>query len=170
MSKLLDAYFILGVAPAIALTAVQERYKWLASVYHPDRFTAAKKNKAEEEIKRVNDARDTIKQHFAITHPNTGAQCHCFKIILAAFDNATENKDATPTDGCPLPQADAEGSEPVKPKQQGGSKQHQDQSQTMNNEQQYRGFNSEEQRAESSMENYRRKLNWTVDWPCCCFG
>ncbi|HEY9776851.1 MAG TPA: J domain-containing protein [Planktothrix sp.] len=89
MSKLLDAYFTLGVAPDSPLSDVQDRYKWLASVYHPDRFSTAKKDKAEVEMKRVNDARDVIKEHFALSHPNQGAHCNCFKIDPGS--NATSN-------------------------------------------------------------------------------
>lgn len=71
------AYFIMGKEAGTSMEAITERYKRLAMVWHSDRFPKAEaKQEAEEEMKKINNARDDLKKHFANSHKATG-YCAC---------------------------------------------------------------------------------------------
>lgn len=51
-----DLYLILGVDSDAKLEAIQERFRFLAQAYHPDKFSSPKhKQLAEEEFKKINN-------------------------------------------------------------------------------------------------------------------
>ena len=73
---LAQAYFVMGIGAGSSMEEVTTRYKRLAMVWHSDRFPASKKEEAEEEMKKINNARDELKKHFANSHNATG-HCAC---------------------------------------------------------------------------------------------
>ncbi len=75
--KLQNAYFVMGLEPGAALDKVTRRHKRLIMVWHPDRFpTADGKKEAEEELKKINNAKDDLKNHFEKDHRASGP-CSC---------------------------------------------------------------------------------------------
>ncbi|MBS2009903.1 MAG: J domain-containing protein [Cyanobacteria bacterium SZAS TMP-1] len=74
---LADAYFVLSLKPGDQMDKVNARWKRLAMVWHPDRFPSEHgKKDAEEELKKINDAKDKLNKHFASEHKATGP-CAC---------------------------------------------------------------------------------------------
>ncbi len=74
---LADAYFVLSLRPGDQMDKVNARWKRLAMVWHPDRFPSEHgKKDAEEELKKINDAKDKLSKHFASEHKATGP-CAC---------------------------------------------------------------------------------------------
>jgi uncharacterized protein YjbI with pentapeptide repeats len=52
-----DFYQVLGVEPDAMPEAIQERFRFLAQAFHPDKYSSAKqKQLAEEEFKKINNA------------------------------------------------------------------------------------------------------------------
>lgn len=77
MNDLHKAYSILGLEPGSSMDVIQRRYKRLIMVWHPDRFQNAEgKSDAEEELKKINNAKDILAKHFAGGHKDTGV-CDC---------------------------------------------------------------------------------------------
>ncbi len=77
MNKVHKAYQTLGLEPGTPIEAVKRRYKRLVLVWHPDRMQNNEgRYEAEEELKRINHAFDTLKKHFECPH-RTGATCDC---------------------------------------------------------------------------------------------
>lgn len=77
MNDLHTAYSILGLEPGSSMDIIQRRYKRLIMVWHPDRFQNAEgKSDAEEELKKINNAKDLLAKHFNGGHKETGA-CDC---------------------------------------------------------------------------------------------
>ena len=75
--SLRKAYFVLGLEPGSSLEAINQRYKQLMMAWHPDRWgRAAGKKAAEEEVKRINDAKDKLTAHFNTRHKLSGP-CAC---------------------------------------------------------------------------------------------
>lgn len=75
--KLQKAYFVLGLEPGSPLDSINRRHKRLIMVWHPDRFpTEDGKKDAEEELKKINNAKDDLKKHFDQSHKASGA-CAC---------------------------------------------------------------------------------------------
>lgn len=75
--NLAKAYLIFGLEAGSSPEEVAERYKDLVMAWHSDRYPSGdKKLKAEEEMKKINNARDVLKKHFAQGHKNTGP-CDC---------------------------------------------------------------------------------------------
>jgi curved DNA-binding protein CbpA len=72
-----NAYFVLGLEAGASLDAINRRYKRLIMVWHPDRLhTDAARKEAEDELKKINDARDKLTEHFKTRHNPSGA-CAC---------------------------------------------------------------------------------------------
>ncbi|MBA4027071.1 MAG: hypothetical protein C0473_02400 [Cyanobacteria bacterium DS3.002] len=77
MNDLHIAYSILGLEPGSSMEVIQRRYKRLIMVWHPDRFQNAEgKSDAEEELKKINNAKDLLTKHFDGGHKDTGV-CDC---------------------------------------------------------------------------------------------
>jgi hypothetical protein len=71
------AYFVLGLEPGASLETINRRYKRLIMVWHPDRLhTDSARQEAEEEVKKINNARDTLIKHFETRH-NSDSPCAC---------------------------------------------------------------------------------------------
>ena len=74
---LAEAYFVLSLKPGDQMDKVNARWKRLAMVWHPDRFPSEHgKKDAEEELKKINDAKDKLSKHFASEHKASGP-CAC---------------------------------------------------------------------------------------------
>ncbi|MDR3613049.1 MAG: J domain-containing protein [Candidatus Obscuribacterales bacterium] len=75
--NLAKAYLAFGLEAGSSPEEVAERYKDLVMAWHSDRYPSGdKKLKAEEEMKKINNARDVLKKHFAQGHKNSGP-CDC---------------------------------------------------------------------------------------------
>jgi curved DNA-binding protein CbpA len=77
MGRLLNSYLALGIPAGAPLTVALRRYRWLAQAFHPDRFVESRKSAAEQEMRRINDARDILRTHFALKHKSAAEQCAC---------------------------------------------------------------------------------------------
>lgn len=77
MNEYQKAYAVLRLEPGASREVVQRRYKRLIMVWHPDRYqTAEEKEFAEEELKIINNARDTLWKHFdSASHKPAGCEC-----------------------------------------------------------------------------------------------
>lgn len=52
-----DYYLVLGIEPDARPEAIQERFRFLAQAFHPDKYSSPKqKQLAEEEFKKINNA------------------------------------------------------------------------------------------------------------------
>ena len=61
MNELHKAYAILGLEPGSTMDSIMRRYKRLIMVWHPDRApTKEHKDFAEEELKKINNAKDLL--------------------------------------------------------------------------------------------------------------
>lgn len=78
MNDLQQAYFDLGLPSGSSLEAINVRYKRLIMVWHPDRMNNDDGRRvADEEMKKINNAKDVLKRHFdSGDHRDTGA-CAC---------------------------------------------------------------------------------------------
>jgi hypothetical protein len=70
------AYVSLGLEPGASIETINQRYRQQAMAWHPDRWPANKQKAAEEELKRIIDARDTLTDHFKRRH-NSDGPCAC---------------------------------------------------------------------------------------------
>jgi len=70
------AYRVLGLAEGAAPAEVQAAWRDLAQVWHPDRFPAGSRlrAKAEENLKRINEAHDALKDHVPAAAPGLAAR------------------------------------------------------------------------------------------------
>jgi curved DNA-binding protein CbpA len=76
--KLAEAYFTLGMKPGGSEEAVRRRWKRLAMAWHSDRFASQEaKQEADEELKNINNARDTLKSHFGSSSHKKSGPCAC---------------------------------------------------------------------------------------------
>jgi len=92
---LAKAYFILGLEPGAPLDTINRRYKRLIMVWHPDRFpTADGKKDAEEELKRINNAKDQLKAHFETGHKASGP-CACKPSAGASSQTSNQTSGRT---------------------------------------------------------------------------
>lgn len=77
MNQLHEAYSILGLKPGASKETILKRWKRLAMVWHPDRLpTDEGKKEAEEELKKINNAKDLLWKHFESgAHKASGCEC-----------------------------------------------------------------------------------------------
>jgi curved DNA-binding protein CbpA len=78
MNELHKAYAVLGLEPGSSMESILRRYKRLIMVWHPDRApTPEHKEFAEEELKKINNAKDLLTKHFGAGggHKATGCDC-----------------------------------------------------------------------------------------------
>jgi len=70
------AYRVLGLPEGAAAPEVQAAWRDLAQVWHPDRFPAGSRLrvKAEENLKRINEAHDALKDHVPAAAPGIAAR------------------------------------------------------------------------------------------------
>jgi curved DNA-binding protein CbpA len=77
MNKFHEAYSILGLKPGSSKETIQKRWKRLSMVWHPDRLpTEEGKIEAEEELKKINNAKDLLWKHLeSAEHKASGCEC-----------------------------------------------------------------------------------------------
>lgn len=76
--SLQQAYTALSLAAGSSWPEIQERYRDLILVWHPDRFDKpSQRQKAEKELQRINQARDQLKLHFRPGIHNDSPTCSC---------------------------------------------------------------------------------------------
>ncbi len=89
------AYVTFGLEYGSSFEAIKRRYKRLIMVWHPDRFPNADgKQDAEDELKRINDAKDKLFAHFEKNHKESDA-CSCRKQPKAASGNDSNTNRAS---------------------------------------------------------------------------
>lgn len=78
MNNLQQYYTILGLQPGASLFEIKQAYRDLAFVWHPDRFpdTPHLKQKAEEEIKKINEAYQLLKSYQPISPNQTETEIY----------------------------------------------------------------------------------------------
>jgi curved DNA-binding protein CbpA len=93
MNELQRAYFILGIMHGCSMEAIKTRYRRLAMVWHPDRCaTDAQRQFAEEELKKINNAKDLLLKHFESgEHKASGCQCQGIDASTSAGSERSSN-------------------------------------------------------------------------------
>ena len=78
MNELHKAYAVLGLDPGSSMESIMRRYKRLIMVWHPDRApTPDHKEFAEEELKKINNAKDVLTKHFGASGGHRATGCDC---------------------------------------------------------------------------------------------
>jgi curved DNA-binding protein CbpA len=78
MNDLHKAYAVLGLEPGSSLDSIMRRYKRLIMVWHPDRAPSPEhKEFAEEELKKINNAKDILNKHFGSGGGHKASECEC---------------------------------------------------------------------------------------------
>lgn len=78
MNELHKAYAVLGLDPGSSMESIMRRYKRLIMVWHPDRApTPEHKEFAEEELKKINNAKDVLTKHFGSGGGHKASGCEC---------------------------------------------------------------------------------------------
>jgi len=78
MNELHKAYAVLGLDAGSSMESILRRYKRLIMVWHPDRApTKEHKEFAEEELKKINNAKDVLAKHFGAGGGHKAAGCDC---------------------------------------------------------------------------------------------
>lgn len=78
MNDLHNAYATLGVPLGSSMETITRRYKRLIMVWHPDRaHTPEQKEFAEEELKKINNAKDLLTKHFGANGGHKASGCNC---------------------------------------------------------------------------------------------
>jgi curved DNA-binding protein CbpA len=97
MNELHRCYQVLGLEPGASLIEIQERYKIVILAWHPDRFSTDKQKKhAEEELKKINNARDKLKEHFERGgHNFAGGPCACKPEAASDFSGGSGSKQSS---------------------------------------------------------------------------
>ena len=84
MSSLQQAYVDLGIPIGSSLEAIERRYKRLVMAWHPDRYPNEEhKREAEEELKKINNAKDLLKEHFKGGQHKEAGTCDCRSAVTA---------------------------------------------------------------------------------------
>ncbi len=85
-----DAYDILGLKPGASHKEVKQAYRKLVKVWHPDRFfIQQEKQKAEEGIKKINEAYNQLKSYQPITANASSSPFNHTEIHIHRFDAET---------------------------------------------------------------------------------
>lgn len=94
MNPLHEAYSILGLKPGSSKETILSRWKRLAMVWHPDRLpTEDGKREAEEELKKINNAKDVLWKHFESgAHKSTGCECQPGSASQGADQNTNQQR------------------------------------------------------------------------------
>lgn len=78
MNELHKAYAVLGLEPGSSMDSIMRRYKRLIMVWHPDRAPSPDhKEFAEEELKKINNAKDALTKHFGANGGHMATGCDC---------------------------------------------------------------------------------------------
>jgi curved DNA-binding protein CbpA len=85
MNELHNAYGALGLSPGTGIERIRTRYKRLVMVWHPDRMPTGKgKEDADEELRKINIAKDILEAHFGNGSHKTGNNCECEPLVAQA--------------------------------------------------------------------------------------
>ena len=97
MNELHKAYQILGLDPGSSKETIQRRWKRLAMVWHPDRFPNEEgKKDAEEELKKINHAKDVLWKHFESSeHRAIGCDCQPAATRVESGSTSGTNKSGS---------------------------------------------------------------------------
>jgi len=99
MNELHKAYAVLGLEPGSPMESILRRYKRLIMVWHPDRApTPEHKEFAEEELKKINNAKDILAKHFGAGggHKATGCDCQPEAATAAGGAKSSSTSSAGP--------------------------------------------------------------------------
>ncbi len=97
--QLRKAYVTFGLEHGSSFEAIKRRYKRLIMVWHPDRFPNAEgKKDAEDELKRINDAKDRLFAHFEKNHKESGS-CACRDQSSSSSSETNTNRSQGPGPG-----------------------------------------------------------------------
>jgi len=99
MNELHKAYAVLGLDPGSSMESIMRRYKRLIMVWHPDRApTPDHKEFAEEELKKINNAKDILTKHFGASggHKATGCDCQAGAGAAGAGARSSSSTSAGP--------------------------------------------------------------------------
>jgi curved DNA-binding protein CbpA len=102
MNELHKAYAVLGLDPGSSMESILRRYKRLIMVWHPDRAPSAEhKEFAEEELKKINNAKDVLTKHFSASggHRATGCDCQAGAAAGAGASRGSSSGSAGPGPG-----------------------------------------------------------------------
>ncbi|HEY9756979.1 MAG TPA: hypothetical protein V6C97_17570 [Oculatellaceae cyanobacterium] len=87
----------MNLEPGCAIEAVQERYRILASLLHPDQITGEKRKQlAEAEMKLLNNRRDRILLHLRASTHNPQGDCECRRPPMSPYNQATQQQAQQP--------------------------------------------------------------------------
>jgi len=96
MNELHNAYGSLGLSPGAGIERIRTRYKRLVMVWHPDRMPTGKgKEDADEELRKINIAKDLLEAHFGNGSHKPGSNCECEPLV----DKAATSQDTTYSSG-----------------------------------------------------------------------
>ncbi|MDQ5968449.1 MAG: hypothetical protein QG625_4606 [Cyanobacteriota bacterium erpe_2018_sw_39hr_WHONDRS-SW48-000098_B_bin.30] len=74
----------LGIEPGASWDDVAARYKLLVRMWHSDRARPEDKAVADQELKKINNARDLLKEHYKSAAHVTSGYCRCQPIPVSA--------------------------------------------------------------------------------------
>ena len=95
MNELFFLFLKLDLIPGCSVEQVNERYRVLASLFHPDQMTGEKrKATAEKEMKVLNDRRDRIMAHLKGPKHKLQGACECRSPFFTGADLAAGGKPA----------------------------------------------------------------------------
>jgi len=96
MNELHKAYSVLGLSPGTSIERITTRYKRLVMVWHPDRMPTGKgKEDADEELRKINIAKDLLEAHYGNGSHKPGSNCECEQVV----DQAAASQDTTYSSG-----------------------------------------------------------------------
>lgn len=95
MNELHKAYAVLGLDAGSSMDSVLRRYKRLIMVWHPDRAPSPEQKEfAEEELKKINNARDVLAKHFGAGGGHTEGKCACQPNAATSSNTSSESSSA----------------------------------------------------------------------------
>lgn len=94
----------LGIEPGASWDDVTARYKLLVRMWHSDRARPEDKAVADQELKKINNARDLLKEHYKSAAHVTSGYCRCQPIPVSAEPQPAASAPPPPPPPQPRPQ------------------------------------------------------------------
>ncbi|MBK7748206.1 MAG: hypothetical protein IPI39_13220 [Candidatus Obscuribacter sp.] len=94
----------LGIEPGASWDDVAARYKLLVRMWHSDRARPEDKAVADQELKKINNARDLLKEHYKSAAHVTSGYCRCQPIPVSAQPQPTASAPPPPPPPPPRPE------------------------------------------------------------------